>query len=51
MVKQKQNHEIRVCCSKEEHETIKNKADRVHMKMSSYLKWLGLNSNIKVEIQ
>lgn len=51
LIKMKKNHEIRITCSAEEHETIKKKAEKVFMKMSAYCKWLALNSNIKVETQ
>lgn len=51
MENKKKNHEIRITCSQEEYNIIKKKADKVYMKMSAFLKWFGLNSNIKVDVQ
>jgi len=42
------NHEIRIKLTKEEHSKIKSKAEKSYMKMSAFLKYLGLNSTIKV---
>lgn len=46
----KQNHEIRVKLSNDELERIKRKAEAVGMKLSTYLRYLGLNTQIKVTI-
>lgn len=47
----KQNHEIRMKLTKEEHEKIKHKADQLHMPISTFLKQLGLKSTLKVEVE
>ncbi len=42
------NHEVRVKLTREEHTKIKSKADKSFMTMTAFLKYLGLNSTIKV---
>jgi len=46
----KKNHEIRVKLSEEEHKRINKKAELSGMKPSAYLRYLGLNTTIKVTI-
>ena len=45
------NHEIRVKLNVEELEKIKRKAKASGMSMSGYLRYLGLNTTIKVIIE
>ena len=44
----KNNHEIRISLSKEEHEKIKDKALKLGLTMSSFLKLLGLNADVEI---
>ena len=47
-MKQKPNHEIRIKLSKEDHEKIKVKAEQLNLPISTFLKILGLKSNLRV---
>lgn len=47
----KRNHELRVKLSKEELEMIKKKSDRLGMKPSPFLRFLGLKSTISVSLE
>jgi len=47
-MKSPKNREIRVKLSTESHKIIKQKATSNFMTMASYLRFVGLNSNIKV---
>jgi len=44
----KQNHEIRFKCTAEEHNLIKQKANRCGMTIKSFLLWLGKTSTIEI---
>ena len=45
------NITIAVKCSKEEEKRIIDKAERVGMKKSTFLRYLGLNSNISITLE
>ncbi len=45
------NYEIRVGVSEEEQKIIKKKAEAASMNKSSFLRYLGLNCRVKVEIE
>jgi len=47
----KKNREVRVHVSKEELEKIKKKAEAVGMTASGYLRYLGLNTSVKVIVE
>jgi hypothetical protein len=47
----KRNHEVRIKLSEEEFKKIKEKADKVNMKISSLLRYLGLKTNLKVTLE
>ena len=49
MKQTRKSREIRVYCTEETYNNIKEKSEQANMKMSSYLKWLGLNSNIVIK--
>lgn len=46
----KKNHEIRVKLSEEEYDKIKKKAESAGLKLSAFLRYLGLNTVIKVTL-
>jgi hypothetical protein len=45
---EKQNHEVRIKLTKSEHSKIKSKASQSYMTMTAFMKYLGLNSTIRV---
>lgn len=45
----KKNHEIRIKVTKEQHDTIKKKAEKSFMTINGFMLYLGLNGNVRVE--
>ncbi len=45
----KRNHDVRVKLSKEERELLTKRAERIGLNLSTYLRYIALNTSVKVD--